>query len=126
MSEIITSSSSADALSSADLSGQIQIADEVIAAIASTAVLEADGVAGMAGYFSGDIAGKLSRKKNAKGVTLRMEDGKVYISVEIVAKSGVILQDVAKDVQQKVKTAIETMTGFTANEVNVHITGLVA
>jgi len=106
--------------------GQIQVADEVIATIASTAVLEAEGVAGMGGYFAGDITSKLSRKKPSKGVTLRVEDGKVYISVDILVRSGTKMQAVAQDVQQKVKTAIETMTGFTADEVNVNITGLVA
>ena len=108
------------------LSGHVQIADEVIANIASTAVLEAEGVAGMAGYFTGDIAGKLGRKRQAKGVALRVEEGNVFISVDIVVRSGVKIQDVAKDVQQKVKNAIETMTGYTAEEVHVNVTGLVA
>jgi len=106
--------------------GHVHIADEVIASIASTAVLEADGVAGMASHFTGDIAGRLSRKKPARGVALKMDNGKVHVSVEIVVNSGVKIQDVAKDVQQKVKNAIETMTGFTACEVCVHVTGLVA
>lgn len=106
--------------------GQMKIADEVIASIASTAVLEAEGVAGMAGHFTGDIAGKLSRKRPAKGVTLQTEQGKLQISVAILVHGGVKIQEVAKDVQQKVKNAIETMTGFTAEEVNVHIAGLVA
>jgi len=128
MSEIITTSSSTgiDIETSGDPSGQIQIADEVIAAIASTAVLETEGVASMASYFSGDIAGRLSRKKATKGITLRTADGKVNISVEIVVQSGVKIQEVAKDVQQKVKAAVETMTGFTTDEINVHVTGLVA
>ena len=111
--------------------GQVQIADEVIASIASTAVLEAEGVAGMAGNLGmasnlGDIAGKLRGKKSARGVALRIENGYVQVSVEIVVHSGVKIQDVAADVQQKVKNAIETMTGFTAREVNVHVMGLVA
>jgi uncharacterized alkaline shock family protein YloU len=108
------------------VSGNLQIADEVIASIAGTAVLEAEGVAGMAGYFTGDIASKLSRKKPAKGVSLHVENENVSVSVEIVVKSGVKVQDVAKDVQQKVKTAIETMTSFNVDEVHVHVTGLVA
>ena len=100
------------------LAGQVQIADEVIAAIASAAALEAEGVAGMASNFR--------RKKQNKGVAVRVEDGKVRISVDISVVSGVKIQSVASDVQQKVKTAIETMTGYTAVEVNVNVTGLVA
>ena len=110
----------------AESSGQVQIAGDVIASIARTAVLEAEGVAGMAGYFTGDLAGRLSRKKPSKGVAIKVTDGDVNITVEIVVKSGTKIQSVAKDVQQKVKNAIETMTGFTANEVNVFVSGLVA
>ena len=109
-----------------NLSGHVQIADEVIANIASTATLEAEGVVDMAGYFTGDIAGKLRGKKSAKGVALLVEEGKVHISVDIVVRSGVKIQTVAGDVQQKVKNAIETMTGYTADEVNVNVIGLVA
>ena len=121
MSEIITALPSE--ISS---SGQIQIADEVIANIASTAVLEAEGVAGMPGHFTGDIVARLGRKRHAKGVSLQINDGKVQISIEVLVNSGVKIQDVAKDVQQKVKTAIETMTGFVAEKINVRVTGLVA
>lgn len=108
-----------------NLTGQVQITEEVVASIASTAVLEAEGVAGMASHFTGDLAGRLSRKKPAKGVALQIKDGNVKISVEIVTRSGAKIQAVARDVQEKVKNAIETMTGFTANEVNVVVAGLV-
>ena len=95
--------------------GKLKIADEVITQVACTAVLEADGVAGMAGHFS-----------RRKGVALKMENGRVHITVAINVNGGVKMQNVAEDVQQKVKTAVETMTGFTVDEVSVHITGLVA
>ena len=111
---------------SSEPTGKIQIADEVIAQIAISATLEADGVAGMARHFTGDLAGRISRKKPAKGCTLRVENGKVRISVEIAVNGGVKIQKVAHDVQQKIKTAIETMTGLSVEEVHVHITGLVA
>jgi len=108
------------------VTGNIQIANEVLANIASTAALEAEGVAYMASHFTEDIASKLGRKRPFKGIGLQVDNEKVSISVEIVVRSGTKIQDVAKDVQQKVKNAIETMTSFTANEIHVHITGLVA
>jgi len=110
-------------------SGVVQIADEVIASIARTATLEAEGVAGMASianYFTGDIAGKISRKKPTKGVTIQVTNGNVKISVQIIVNSGVAIQSVAKDVQQKIQSAIETMTSYTASEINVFVSGLVA
>ena len=93
---------------------KIQIANEVVSAIACTAILEVEGVASV---------GKHSRKK--KGVTLHRENGNVQITADIVVKSGSKIQNVACEVQHKVKNAVETMTGFTASEVNVHVSGLV-
>ena len=107
-----------------NLTGQVKIADEVIASIASTAVLESDGVAGLGGL--NDLTGRLRGKAAKKGVSLTTDGQNVQITVGITVKSGVKIQDVALDVQQKVKTAIETMTGFTAIEVNVQVVGLVA
>lgn len=104
----------------------IHISDAVIATIASTAVLEAEGVAGMSGNFAGEIAGKPSRKKYTKGVCLKVEGETVQVSVGIVVQGGAKIQKVAQDVQQRVKNAIETMTGFTISEVNVQVTGMSA
>lgn len=105
---------------------QVQIADEVLATIVSTATLEADGVAGFAPGTASDIAGRISRKKNSRGVAIRVADNTVRVSVEIAVTGGVKIQDVAADVQHKIKNAVETMTGFIAGEVNVHVTRLVA
>ena len=97
------------------ITGKLKIADEVIVQVAHTAILEVEGVAGMAGHFT--------RKR---GIAIKMENGRVLITVEIAVNSGAKIQSTANNVQTKVKTAIETMTGFTVEEVNVHITGLVA
>lgn len=100
------------------MTGQIHIADDVLATIASSAVLETEGAVCITSHFR--------RKKQTKGVILRVEDGKVSISIDISVKSGVIIQEVACDVQQKIKSAVETMTGHEVSEVNVNVTGLVA
>jgi len=101
------------------LSGQVHIADEVIANIVGTAVMETEGVVGMSRHLGG-------RKKAGKGITLQIDNDNLTVSIAIVIKSGVKIQDVAADAQQKVKTAIETMTSYTAREVNIHVTELVA
>jgi len=105
----------------ANLTGQIKIADEVFANIVSAAVLEAEGVAGMGGQAVSDYL----RGKPAKGVKLSVIEENVKITLDIMVKSGTKIQEVALDVQQRVKTAIETMTGFEANEVNIQVVGLV-
>jgi len=102
--------------------GKVKIADEVLVNIASTAVLEAEGVAGMSNQmdFTDILRGK------SKGISLNVTEEEVQISISIVVKSGVKIQDVALDVQQRVKGAIETMTGFIVGEVNIQVVGLVA
>jgi len=100
----------------------IKIADEVIVAIAKTAIMEAKGVMGMANHYI--FAERLGKRK--RGVTLLIENGRVRISIALLVQHGYRMQEVAADAQQKVKTAVETMTGLTATEVNIHVAGLVA
>ena len=80
--------------------GQVQIADEVIAVIAGLAATEVDGVQQMSGNITNEIVSKLGMKNLSKGVKVSIE------------------------VQEKVKGAIETMTGLTVNEVNIRIAGI--
>lgn len=104
--------------------GQIQIADEVIAVIAGTAALEIDGVAGMSGNFTGDLVEKLGHKNLSKGIKIDVSGGNVTVGISIMAKFGYKIHELSTDVQKRVKTAIETMTGLTVAAVNVHITGI--
>lgn len=107
-----------------DCVGQIQIADDVIATIAGTAAMEVSGIASMAGNIT-DIAEFLGKKNLSKGVKLTVEGNEVKVEINLYIKSGYKIQEVCTQVQQKVKLAIETMTGLLAPEVNVNVTGLV-
>lgn len=104
--------------------GQVQIADEVIATIAGTAALEIDGVAGMAGNITGGIAEMIGRKNLSKGVKVEVSERNVTISLNILVKFGFKIQEVSRGVQQRVKTAVETMTGLVAEQVNVVVSGV--
>jgi len=98
--------------------GQIQIADDVIAVIAGTASLEVDGVAGMSGNL-GDIVGKLGYRNMSKGVKVEVSDGSARLEISVVVKFGYKIQEVSANVQKRVKTAVEMMTGLSVDEVNV-------
>ncbi|NLP46601.1 MAG: Asp23/Gls24 family envelope stress response protein [Epulopiscium sp.] len=104
--------------------GQVQIADEVVAIIAGLAAIEVEGIAGMAGNFTGDLVEILGIKNLSKGVTVAVGNEDVAVDLDIVIQFGVKIPEVAKAVQQKVKNSIETMTGLTVTEVNLHITGI--
>ena len=104
--------------------GQVQIADEVIAAIAGTAALEIDGIAGMAGNLPGNIAEMLGQKNLAKGVKIEVSENSVTIDLHMTLKYGFKIQEVSVNVQKRVKTAVETMTGLTVSAVNVFVSSV--
>ena len=104
--------------------GRIQIADEVIATIAGTAALEVEGLAGMVGKITGDLAGMLGRKNMTKGVRVEVLEQQTIITVNIAVKYGYKIHEVSEQVQKQVKTAVETMTGLSAGEINVHVSGI--
>lgn len=103
----------------------IQISNDVIAVIAGVAVSEVSGVASTVGGFAGGISEVLSGKKNmAKGIKVEKTEGKVKIDVNIVVEYGTRIPDVAFEIQNRVKKAVENMTGMNVTEVNVHVQGV--
>lgn len=112
-------------LNSKETESTIKISDEVIAVIAGVAVSEIPGVANMAGGFAGGISEVLSGKKSlSKGIKVDVQDNKTKIDVNIIVDYGVRIPDVAFDIQNRVKKAVENMTGLKVEEVNVHVQGV--
>ena len=104
---------------------EIKIADDVVAVIAGVAVSEVPGVAEMAGGFAGGITEVLSGKKNlAKGIKVEVLEKETKIDVNIIVEYGVRIPDIAFEIQNRVKKAVETMTGLKVLEVNVHVQGV--
>ena len=103
----------------------IQISNDVIAVISGVAVSEVPGVAGMAGGFAGGISEVFSGKKNlAKGIKVDATEKEAKIDVNIIVEYGTRIPDVAFEIQNRVKKAVENMTGLKVEEVNVHVQGV--
>lgn len=103
----------------------IKISDDVVAVIAGVAVSEVSGVAGMAGGFAGGISEVFSGKKNlAKGIKVEVIENTAKIDVNIIVEYGSRIPDVAFEIQNRVKKAVESMTGLNVEEVNVHVQGV--
>lgn len=103
----------------------IKISDDVVAVIAGVAVSEVAGVSGMAGGFAGGISEVFSGKKNlAKGIKAEINENKAKIDVNIIVEYGSRIPDVAFEIQNRVKKAVEGMTGLKVEEVNVHVQGV--
>ncbi len=102
----------------------VEIADDVIQVIAGLAASRTEGVVAMSGGVAGGIAERLGRKNMSKGVKAEIADGQVAIDVYIIAKYGVQLDQLFRQVQKNVKEAVENMTGLVVERVNVHTQGL--
>jgi len=104
--------------------GKVQIADEVIAIIAGIEATSVEGVAGMSGNISGEIMEVLGRKNLAKGVKITIGEKDVSIDLNIVINFGIKIPEVAKEVQKRVQSAVETMTGLEVSQINLNIIGI--
>ena len=107
-----------------DKIGEVQIADEVVAIIAGLAATEVDGVDSMAGNITNELVGKLGMKNLSKGVKVEVTEGHVSVNMALNLKYGYSIPDVCEKVQEKVKNAIENMTGLTVLDVNIKIAGV--
>ena len=101
--------------------GQVQIADEVVAIIAGLAATEVEGVASMAGNITNELVSKLGKKSLSKGIRVKVEDGIVNVNVALNIAYGYSVPKTCKKVQEKVKAAIETLTGLEVEKVDIQI-----
>ncbi|NLY39626.1 MAG: Asp23/Gls24 family envelope stress response protein [Firmicutes bacterium] len=104
--------------------GAIRIADDVVAVIAGLAAVEVEGVAAMSGGIAGGIAEVLGRRNLAKGVKVEVGSEEAKIDIFIIVKYGIRIPDVAWEIQENVKRAVERMTGLNVLQVNVHVQGV--
>ena len=104
--------------------GEIIVADEVIAVIAGLAATEVEGVAGTEGAITRDLISKLGKKTLSKGVKVDVLEGIVTVAMALNLKYGYNVMQVSAKVQEKVKVAIENMTGLTVADVNIRVVGI--
>ena len=101
--------------------GEVKIADEVVAIIAGLATTEVEGVSSMAGNITNELVSKLGMKNLSKGILVEVMEDEVKVDVAINISYGYSIPEVSSKVQDKVKTAIENMTGLNVAVVNVRI-----
>ena len=104
--------------------GEVKIADEVVAIIAGLAAMEVEGVASMAGNATKELISKLGMKSLSKGVRVDVLEGVVTVMMALNLKYGYNIKSTTAKVQEKVKAAIENMTGLEVADVNIRIAGV--
>ncbi len=104
--------------------GEVKIANDVIAVIAGMALCDIQGV-----YIDGKLPEAFIDKSNPKNITrsVRIEVAEGYVAVGIIISVdyGKIISDVCIEVQDKIKAAIQTMTGLDVSRVDVTVEELI-
>lgn len=103
------------------VAGDVRISDEVITIIAGLAATEVKGVASMAGNITNELVAKLGKKNLAKGVKVTVGEESLSVDLALNMEYGYSIPEVSKAVQERVKSAIETMTGLNVSEVNIRV-----
>jgi len=104
--------------------GAVQIADDVVAMIASLAAAEVEGVSAIGGNISADLMSKVGVKGVGKGVKVEIKDSGVVAFLTVTMAYGYNIPATSRKIQDKVKAAVENMTGLTCSEVNIRIAGV--
>ena len=104
--------------------GDIRIADEVIRIVASLAAQEVPGVVSMSGGLTDGINRFLGKENASKGVRLKFEGKTVNASIYLNVEYGYCIPEIALEVQEKVKEAVEAMTGYEVQFVDVNVEGV--
>ncbi|WP_418714766.1 Asp23/Gls24 family envelope stress response protein, partial [Blautia hydrogenotrophica] len=88
---------------------------------AGLAATEVEGVASMAGNITNELVGKLGMKNLSKGVKVNVLENVVTVDLALNIAYGKNILETSKTVQEKVKAAIENMTGLEVADVNIRI-----
>ena len=101
--------------------GDVRVSEEGVAIIAGLADTEVEGVSSMAGNITNEIVSKLGMKNLSKGILVEVLEEEIKVDVAINIAYGYKIPEVSTKVQEKVKTAIENMTGIEVAVINVRV-----
>lgn len=104
--------------------GSVNISNDVVSIVASLAASSVKGVSGMVSSVSGGIAELLGKKNMSKGVKVSVTGKDVTLNLSIIVEYGAKIPDVAWEIQEKVKSEVEAMTGLNVVAVNVNVEGV--
>ena len=78
----------------------------------------------MAGNITNELVSKLGMKNLSKGVKVDVLEGVVTVSLALNLKYNYSIMEISTKVQEKVKNAVENMTGLEVADVNIKVAGV--
>lgn len=100
--------------------GTLRVSENVIVTIVKNAASEIDGVKRIAAKPI-SIKSFLQSSSDPADIKVTVLDGVCRISLSIVARSGYNVVSVCEQIQEKVKAAVQSMTGVAVLKVNVSV-----
>lgn len=100
--------------------GKVEISPAAVASLASHAVLKSYGVVGMSSRNLAQLLGRDSKR----GVKVQITDNEIVIDLYVIVEYGTRISEVARNIMENVKFAVEKTLGVSVAEVNIHIQGL--
>ncbi len=107
-------------------SSEVRISSDVIATIVALATTEVEGISSLQGDITNELIGKIGIKNVSKGVEVSFDNSGEGVECRIAAviKYGYAIPEICKAVQDKVKSAVESMVGLNCLDVNINIVGV--
>ncbi len=107
-----------------DSMGSVKIADDVVAMIAALAATEGGGGSSMVGNITHELMNRIGYKNIARGVKVEVYNKKVKVDISVHIEYGYNIPTTGRNIQSRVQSAIESMTGLEVTDVNIRIAGV--
>jgi uncharacterized alkaline shock family protein YloU len=105
--------------------GRIEVFPSAVGAIAAHAAMGCYGITGMAARGLRDGVAELLRRENAaRGVVVVEIDGGLGIDLFVIVQYGIRISEVAHNLQETVKFAVERSVNVPVAQVNVNVQGV--
>lgn len=102
----------------------LEINNDVVVKMASVAVLEVEGVAGLCAKTT-DIKEVFAKDNASRAIKVTKTAETTVLDIYITVVNGFDVRKIAEEVQQNVKSKLQNMTGNAVSKVNVHIADVV-
>ena len=106
-----------------DEKGSINISEDVIAAIAGSAISEMDGIAAFSNTAGNDLGELIGKKSLSKGIHVSFDGDSIQIETTVLIRAGENITTVSKKAQDAIATAVDSITAVKPT-VNVRVAGI--